>query len=56
METSKGDSVHASVDPTEAGRVSEKNGTLHDEIDMDRMGKLQQLRVRCSAILNGSLH
>jgi hypothetical protein len=26
--------------------VDEKYGTLHDGLDMDRMGKLQQLRVR----------
>lgn len=37
--------------------VSDKHGTQHDKMDMDRMGKLQQLRVRSRENLgNPALH
>lgn len=49
-ETSKGGVVehhHAStgVDAANAAAVYEKDGNQYDEMDMDRMGKLQELRV-----------
>jgi hypothetical protein len=43
---SKGGDIHTSTQLTDTVAVGEKNGTQHDEMDMDRMGKLQQLRVR----------
>jgi hypothetical protein len=42
----KGGDIHTSTQLTNTVAVGEKNGTQHDEMDMDRMGKLQQLRVR----------
>lgn len=54
MNSSKGDSVLASVGTMEVSAVSEKNGTQRDEVDMDRMGKLQQLRVRQFAVVTSS--
>jgi hypothetical protein len=45
----KGGDVHTSTQLTNKAAVGEKNGTQHDEMDMDRMGKPQQLRVRYSA-------
>lgn len=38
---------HNSIELANAVAVSEKHGTQSDEKDMDRMGKLQELRV-CS--------
>ena len=55
MKASKGGIVHASVNTTNGGAVSEKYGTPHDEMDMNRMGKLQQLRVRDCNFIDNSL-
>jgi hypothetical protein len=41
----------ANVEEANTVAVYEKFGTQHDEIDMDRMGKLQQLRVSGSLLL-----
>ena len=35
---------HTALDDANAAAVAEKHGTEYDERDMDRMGKLQQLR------------
>lgn len=37
---------HDSIELANTVAVSEKHGTQSDERDMDRMGKLQELRVR----------
>jgi choline transport protein len=41
-----------SLELANAVAVSEKQGTQNDETDMDRMGKLQVLRVRLNKSLN----
>jgi hypothetical protein len=43
---SKGDEVQTTARSTDEVAVDEKYGTQHDGLDMERMGKLQQLRVR----------
>jgi hypothetical protein len=37
--------IHTNLDLSREVVVDDKYGTPHDEMDMDRMGKLQQLRV-----------
>jgi hypothetical protein len=51
----KGGDIHTSTQLTNTVAVGEKNGTQHDEMDMDRMGKLQQLRVRSCTTLGNTL-
>ena len=36
----------STIEAANAVAVNEKNGTRRDELDMDRMGKVQELRVR----------
>jgi hypothetical protein len=43
---SKSDNVYTSTRSTNKAAIDEKHGTQNDGLDMDRMGKLQQLRVR----------
>jgi hypothetical protein len=50
-EATKGSDSPVSVHPEDAGLVDEKHGTRYDEQDMDRMGKLQQLRVSLLCLL-----
>jgi len=45
-----------SIEDANAALVYEKYGTQHDKVDMDRMGKLQVLRVSVvCATVNGCL-
>jgi hypothetical protein len=43
---SKGDEVQTNARSTDEVALDERYGTQHDGLDMERMGKLQQLRVR----------
>jgi hypothetical protein len=54
-EATKGSDSPISVRPEETGLADEKHGTRYDEQDMDRMGKLQQLRVSLYCLLLDAL-
>jgi hypothetical protein len=45
---------HDSIELANATAVNEKHGTQRDELDMDRMGKLQQLKVSSHALVIAS--
>lgn len=54
-ETSTGGDIRTSIELANVVAVYEKYGTQHDKMDMDRMGKLQQLRVRLCDVLDNAL-
>ena len=51
----KGGDIHTCTRLTNTVPTGEKHSTPHDEMDMDRMGKLQQLRVRFCTPLGNTL-